>query len=115
MSDTPRTDAYIGDENAFIMTEGERAMCNFARQLERELNAATNQLARICREGFDNQDTIGGEPADDYVLRKLAEMRKVIRQVYYDTETYADGAPDASAHDRVCNEVSSKLETLLKP
>jgi hypothetical protein len=70
--------------------------------------------AKAAREGFDDQDTIGQEPADDYVLRKLADMRKVIRQVYYDTETYADGAPDASAHDKLCNEISSKLEPFLK-
>jgi hypothetical protein len=135
MSDTLRTDAYIGDESDYIMTEVEMAMCNFARQLKRELNEVKaanviigeregelvaklyfcrDQLARICKEGFDNQDTIGGEPADDYVLRKLAEMRKVIRQIYYDTETYADGAPDASAHDKLCNEISSKLEPYLK-
>lgn len=75
MSDTPRTDAYIGDQDGTYMTEGEIAMCDFARTLEREKDEARNQLARICKEGFDNQDTIGLEPADDYVLRKLAEMR----------------------------------------
>ncbi len=37
MSDTPRTDAYIGEQDGTYMTEGEIAMCNFARQLEREL------------------------------------------------------------------------------
>ena len=48
------------------------------QELERELSATTNQLARICKEGFDNQDTIGGEPADDYVLRKLAELHQAL-------------------------------------
>ena len=46
--------------------------------------------------------------------RTIDAMRKVIRQIYYDTETYADGAPDASAHDKLCNEISSKLEPYLK-
>lgn len=138
MSDTPRTDAYIGDQDGTYMTEGEIAMCDFARTLERELNEARaikmglcglttdetymkvceanalrehidglqkllpndttiregvlrlqcekdearNQLARICKEGFDNQDTIGLETADDYVLRKLAEMREAINGAY---------------------------------
>jgi hypothetical protein len=45
------------------------------KQLERELAATKSQLARICQEGFGNDDTIGLEPADDYVLRKLAELR----------------------------------------
>jgi hypothetical protein len=39
-----------------------------------------DQLHRICTDGFGNQDTIGGEPADDYVLRQLAAMREAIRQ-----------------------------------
>jgi hypothetical protein len=108
MSDTPRTEIYV------LNPQPECVHADFARQLERELNATKNQLSRICQDGFDNQDTIGQEPADDYVLRKLAEMRKVIRQIYYDTETYADGAPDASAHDKLCNEISSKLEPYLK-
>lgn len=41
-----------------------------------------DQLDRICKEGFDNQDTIGGEPADDYVLRQLAAMREAIREAH---------------------------------
>ena len=41
-----------------------------------------DQLHRICQEGFGNQDTIGGEPADDYVLRQLAAMREAIREAH---------------------------------
>lgn len=41
-----------------------------------------NQLDRICTQGFDDQDTIGGEPADDYVLRQLAAMREAIREAH---------------------------------
>lgn len=40
MSDTPRSDDFIGPITGIYMTEGEIAMCDFARQLERELNAA---------------------------------------------------------------------------
>jgi len=39
-------------------------------------------------------------------------------RLYDDTEGYADGAPDASGHDRLCNEVSHaakhQLQQLLK-
>lgn len=59
----------------------------FACQLERELNAAKAEIAA---------------------------MKKVIRKVYYETETYADGAPDATDHDKLCNEVSSQLEPYIK-
>lgn len=59
----------------------------FARQLERELNAAKAENAA---------------------------MREVIKSIYDDTEGYADGAPDASLHDKLCNEISSKLQPYLK-
>ncbi len=72
---TPETDAHmLGGSYSF---DGE-----FARRLERERDEARNQLARICKDGFDNQDTIGIETADDYVLRKLAEMREAINGAY---------------------------------
>ncbi len=54
---------------------------DFARQLERERNEARDQLARICKEGFGNDDTIGLEPADDYVLRQVAKMRGVMARL----------------------------------
>jgi hypothetical protein len=101
-------------ERDFVLGRGLDA-ADVLQDAEEKRDVYKNQLARICKEGFGNQDTIGLEPADDYVLRKLAEMRKVIRQTYYDTETYADGAPDASAHDKLCNEISSKLEPFIKP
>lgn len=44
MSDTPRSDDFIGPITGIYMTEGEIAMCDFARQLERELNAAKQEL-----------------------------------------------------------------------
>lgn len=37
-SDTPETDAYIGEDNEDDMTEGEIAMCEFAREMERSRN-----------------------------------------------------------------------------
>ena len=58
-----------------------------AKELERELNAAKAELA---------------------------ELKKVIRKIYYETETCADGAPDATDHDKLCNEVSSQLESYIK-
>jgi len=70
MSDTPRTDesrGYYGYDDACPAYD--------MQKIERELAATTSQLARICQEGFGNDDTIGLEPADDYVLRKLAEWQ----------------------------------------
>lgn len=44
-------------------------------QLRAEISALQSQLSRICKEGFNNDDTIGGEPADDYVLRQIGKLK----------------------------------------
>jgi len=80
MSETPRTDA----NESITCKDGDLCIApDFARKLERELNAAKTENAA---------------------------MKKIILQIYYDTETYADGSPDATAHDKLCNEISSQLE-----
>ena len=53
---------------------------NNFEEIKRQRDDAISQLSRICREGFGNDDTISQEPADDYVLRKLAEMREAIKE-----------------------------------
>jgi len=47
MSDTPRSDDFIGPITGIYMTEGEIAICDFARELERELNSAVDAL-KLC-------------------------------------------------------------------
>ena len=87
MIDTPRTDAaqheglLRGNPMPTSVTTAD-----FARQLERELNAAKAELA---------------------------ELKKVIRKIYYETETCADGAPDATAHDKLCNEIACELKPFI--
>jgi len=51
---------------------------------KREYEAVVNQLHRICKEGFNSDDTIGLEPADDYILRKLAELKQALNQQLQD-------------------------------
>jgi hypothetical protein len=78
-TDTPETDA----ETARMAFAGEeKVTSDFARKLERERDEARNQLYRICKEGFDNQDTIGLETADDYALRTIAGMREAIKDAH---------------------------------
>lgn len=36
----------------------------------------------------------------------IQAVKQLLSTIYEDTEGYADGAPDASAHDKVCNHVS---------
>jgi hypothetical protein len=40
------------------------------------------------------------------MAKMLLVAVKGLERLYNDTEGYADGAPDASGHDRLCNEVS---------
>lgn len=91
MSDTPRTCALIEqilDRDGVVEEENAPFVwVRLSKSLERELNAAKAELA---------------------------ELKKVIRKVYYETETYADGAPDATDHDKLCNDISSQLEPFIK-
>jgi hypothetical protein len=58
MSDTPRTDAYIGEGQEDCMTEGEIAMCDFARQLERELDDYRANAKYRCSQLQDQRDRL---------------------------------------------------------
>jgi len=46
--------------------------------------------------------------------RTIEEMRATMQIIYDATECCADGAPDASAHDKLCNEISSAIKPFLK-
>ena len=74
------------------------------QELERELNTAKAALSGRTV-SCSNCNALAAENA---------AMRKLIKTIYYDTEGYADGAPDASSHDKLCNEISSKLKPFLK-
>lgn len=39
--------------------------------------------------------------------KATAPLKAALQLIYDQTEGFADGAPDASAHDRLCNEISS--------
>lgn len=39
--------------------------------------------------------------------RELIAAKEALTQLYLFTEGYADGAPDASSHDKLCNEISA--------
>ena len=84
---TPRTDKHQEQMEVEDLDVECSETYHFARQLERELATATAENAA---------------------------MREVIKSFYDDTEGYADGAPDATAHDKLCNEISSKLQPYLK-
>jgi hypothetical protein len=82
-TNTPETDSECGGSLTDDATwPSVYVASDFARRLERERDEARNQLYRICKEGFGNDDTIGLEPADDYALRKLAEMREAIKDAH---------------------------------
>ena len=46
--------------------------------------------------------------------RTIAEMRETIQIIYDATECCADGAPDASDHNKLCLEIAATLKPFLK-
>lgn len=109
MTDTPRTDAE--DPDLINLMEWNR----FAEQGMTLLEVLTILNNR------HRADIEARMAAEIHAMRELnaakaelAELKKVICKVYYETETYADGAPDATDYDKLCNEVSSQLEPFIK-
>lgn len=85
MSDTPRCDQHVS--NWRNLAPGEVSTMEFARQLERELNAAKAENA---------------------------DMRATMQIIYDAADSCADGAPDASDHDKLCLELTHTLQPYLK-
>ena len=122
MSDTPRCNA----NESVTCKEGDLCIApDFARQLERENKELRQALSgrtvscSNCNESATQLRTaeaelsVSNDERDGY-RRENAAMSEAIKAIYFDTEGYADGAPDASRHDKLCNEISSKLQPYLK-
>ena len=133
---TPRTDAEqkwtFGDNRPGMSFECVKV--EFAQELERELNKANTlwqyqkeetdkrivQIRKLQR-AFDDacaanktyrQQELNHSPEYMAALLqdcedKLAKATAALKAIFASTDPYADGAPDASAHDKLCNEVSS--------
>lgn len=43
----------------------------------------------------------------------IQAVKGILTNLYNDTEGYADGAPDASAHDKLCNHVAHHVKAAL--
>jgi len=102
MTPTPETDAFI--------LRGIQTGSNwrkFARNLECERDEARDQLYRICKEGFGNDDTIGLEPADDYILRKLNDLKTAVQ---CDWKQDIDGNWDTSCKQCMCFDYAPPYE-----
>lgn len=46
------------------------------------------------------------------LVQRVKELEAALHSVYNDAENYADGAPDASEHDKMCNRIVGKLSHL---
>ena len=103
MSTTPRTDAATFEIISSMQSGTDKVThADFARQLERDIAELNERL-------IDRQETLMKQAL------RLTAMQRVINELYLDTEGYADGAPDASAHDKLCNQISSALHPFFKP
>ena len=107
MSNTPLTDAellrILNDDEIDLNDEVDR-MADFARTLERELNAAKVALSGRTV-SCSNCNELAAENAG---------MRATIQIIYDAAECCADGAPDASDHDKLCNELTNSLKAFIK-
>jgi hypothetical protein len=81
-----------------------------------------NEVAETSTADFCNERDATFISRSRNISPTMAKMLLVavegLERLYDDTEGYADGAPDASGHDRLCNEVSHsakhQLQQLLK-
>jgi len=117
-TNTPETDAksfWLTDDFPIQYSGKSCVTADFARRLERERDES-RKLLRDSNRGAERNAHISQSLASQLVeaRRENAEMREAIKTIYYDTEGYADGAPDASRHDRLCNEISAKLQPFIK-
>jgi hypothetical protein len=78
---------------------------------EAQRNVARNQLSRICEEGFNNDDTIGLEPADDYILRKLAELKQALNQQLQDVVKRMEAVDIKELRDEYSETIDDELHS----
>lgn len=74
MSDTPRT-----DKEAFFPHDSMYRVCDddFARQLERELNAATSEIERLRKANLQLRE---GAEEQKRTIKELEEVNEYLRQ-----------------------------------
>lgn len=137
-NDTPRTEAekikqqlmgldilnYLPDMAVVWWVPSE-----FARQLERELNESHAREAqlRAALQIIHREHLWGSqERAQDICAKALTlpappvvpvedvkPLVAVLRYIRDETDQYADGAPDASAHDKLCLELCHRIQPAL--
>jgi len=92
------------------------AVVKVCQSLEHERNESRRQHAadvaelneRLTKQQADMLDTIVE------LRRENVDMRSTMRIIYDATECCADGAPDASDHDKLCNEIAATLKPFTK-
>jgi len=78
---TPETDAFIGEQDGVYMTDGEIAMCDFARKLERERDEDRDTAVAIIDASAQNiaelNQRLIERTAD--MLAKIVEVERTAR------------------------------------
>ena len=141
---TPRTDAAekwtLGDNRPGMSFECVKV--EFAQELEREMNKADTlwqyqkeetdkriTQIRKLQKAFDdacaanktyrqqemNHSTEYLTALLQHCEDQLAKATSALKAIFKETDPYADGAPDASAHDRLCNEIAALARPWAKP
>jgi hypothetical protein len=117
LAPTPQTDAYIGDQHEGMMTEGEFAMCEFARMLERERDELRQELDELKAGAVHSCHDQCQRPG--CVRRRENEvMRVAIREANHILSYYRQFAPGLSGLDEdiwlTTTEASQVMSALTK-
>ena len=107
MTPTPRTNAFMASLQNY--SSSFEIFCErvdvFARQLERENTELLERLADRT-----HSHTLASMRDVQTIQRQSVEitaMRNILAEIYDIGYACADGAPDASDHDKLCNELAS--------
>lgn len=91
------------------------------QELVTDSNAVTlaATVVRLERERNEARGALSGRTVSclqcNEAAKQIEAMRVAINTIHAEADAYADGAPDASAHDKFCNEIAAKLQPFVKP
>jgi len=119
MSDTPRTDAASFEIISSLQSGTDKVThADFARQLEHELTTANATITNLRADITELLERLR-ERTESHLAASARDVRTIqlqhiaLTQIHNLTYDWADGAPDATAHDKLANEISSITHTFI--
>jgi hypothetical protein len=108
-------------ENAGLRADNDELLARLEERTQSHLHASARDVQTIQQQAVELsavKAALSGRTvscaACNESARTIDAMRATMQIIYDATEGCADGAPDASAHDKLCNEISSAIKPFLK-